>query len=59
MIRELLPTSIELIRPPSLYREERQVIVPYRGTLTEKQHTELVLTVSRQTGWQLLLMAAD
>jgi hypothetical protein len=59
MIQELLPTSVELIRPPSLYREERQIIVSYRGKLTEKQHTELVATISRQTGWQLLLMAAD
>jgi hypothetical protein len=59
MIQEVLPHSIELIRPPSIYRQERQIMLPYRGTLTEKQHTELVATISRQTGWQLLLMAAD
>jgi hypothetical protein len=59
MIQELLPTSITLVRPPSLYREERQVIAPYRGTLTEKQHAKLVTTISKQTGWQLLLMAVD
>ncbi len=54
----LLPDGATLVKQPSVYSEERRVLVRYKGAVEEEALRQARATFTERTGWRLELRAA-